>query len=643
MEWLSVVPGVLAALAVTLVPGLLVAWAVGLRGLSMTAIAPIFTATAAVVGAIIAGAAHVPWGPLPLVATAVVLAAAIFGMRRLTTGRRLWATTSGILRTERALPSRSEMIGITIGAVGEIVLLSYVWGRPDHVSQTIDAVFHLNAIRWIDVTGSASSFTVGQVDGSGFYPAGWHALVSATAQLAGLSPAVAVYCSSVAFAAAVWVPGCVYLTQQIAGTRTAVSIVAGVASMAFGAFPILLLDFGVLYPNMLVVAMLPAFLAFVAQALGVSAAPVLSRRLAWFVLLIGVIGLVLVHPSGLHAVVAFGWPMLIVALWRAWKRRRDLGSKMWPLGAILLGGLMLTALLWLVVHPNPATYWDPVQTRAQAIGESLAVAPLGESSSPLTAVFVIVGALVLFRARRAAWAAGAVLVALYLFVNVSAYDAMPFRRSVTGPWYNDSYRLAALLPVAVVPVVAVSVVWLGERFAAQRWIRSRRWTSVPAAVCLVCAVFVVGQAPNVVSAVTKARGNYDLSYASPLLSADEAKLLSRLPQDVPPGATIIGNPWTGTSLAFALADRRTVQLHLLSSITPDADLVAHSLRYAETNPAVCQAVKRLGVSYVLDFGTNEIAGGKHDYDGLRFLDSDGVAKVVDEVGDARLLRITACS
>ncbi|MDQ4490983.1 hypothetical protein RBS60_12340 [Sinomonas sp. ASV486] len=629
----------MAALAVVLVPGGLVALAAGLRGLGSVAVVPLFTATVTVIAAEACAAVRVPWGPGPLLLVSLVVAAAVF------TVRRRFFRPSPDARPERPRVSGAEWAGLGIGAVGQIVVLSIVWGSPNSISQTIDAVFHLNAIRWIEVTGSASSLSLGQMIGSGFYPAGWHALVSATALLGSLEPPAAIFCSTVAFAAAVWVPGCVWLSRQVVGEGRAVPVVAGLAATAFGAFPVLLVDFGVLFPNMLVVAMLPACLALLVQALRLTTAAGLPPLQAAAALAFALPGVALVHPSGIHALVAFGWPPFAAALWRMWRARRAVAVAQWPVAAATTVAIAITGALWVLARPDPSTFWNPWETRAQAVGEAFTVAPMGQASSPVAAILLVVGAVVLLRRRRTLWAVGTAAVAIYLFVNVSAIDALPIRRTVTGPWYNDPYRLAALLPVALTPLIVAGVLGIARWAAcAVPWNSGRTAKARRAALVVAVAAFAVGQGPNVVSAVSKAKTNYVLGADAPLLSKDERALLERIPTTVPTGARLLGNPWTGTSLVFALADREPEQFHLLARTPADVEFLDASLKNAKTDPRVCRVVQQTGVRYVLDFGTREIGGGTHhSFDGLRFLDSDGVARVVDHVGDARLLEITACA
>jgi hypothetical protein len=106
---------------------------------------------------------------------------------------------------------------------------------------------------------------------------------------------------------------------------------------------------------------------------------------------------------------------------------------------------------------------------------------------------------------------------------------------------------------------------------------------------------------------------------------------------------IAGDPWTGTALAWALADRRVVAPHIYSTWPSGGALILESLRTARHGSAVCDAVNALGVKYVLDFGTRGVFGRTDQYPGVHHLATSRAVERVDEQGRAGLYRITACS
>jgi hypothetical protein len=165
------------------------------------------------------------------------------------------------------------------------------------------------------------------------------------------------------------------------------------------------------------------------------------------------------------------------------------------------------------------------------------------------------------------------------------------------------------------------------------------------AVVAAAALVVATQQGNVEAAQASAAKKYSIGPYSPLVSADELAVLERLGREVPEDAVIVGNPWNGSSLAYAIADRRTVQLHILGATSDDAMLIYARLNQAASDPQVCMAVRRLGAGFVLDFGHREVNNGEGrstSFDGLDDLAARGVAEPVDTEGSATLYRITAC-
>ena len=135
----------------------------------------------------------------------------------------------------------------------------------------------------------------------------------------------------------------------------------------------------------------------------------------------------------------------------------------------------------------------------------------------------------------------------------------------------------------------------------------------------------------------------DSSDESPLLTSDELALIERLDDEVPEDAVILGSPWTGTALAYAMADRQVVMPHTLMDITEEMSVLLDRLDSARPGSAeVCAAVDDLGVEYVLDFGTQEINDGKHPYKGLDRLRTSESVEKVDQIGDAVLYKVVLC-
>ncbi len=664
MSWFASLPAVLTAILVLLVPGLALGLALGFRAFAVAALSPVLSMALVSVAGLLAAFLKIPWSPWPVAGLTAVAVLAALGLRR-----ALPAKWRG-LQTERRIDSRFwwALGGAALGGVIICARMVDVIGSPDHISQTFDNIFHLNAIRFIEDTGQASSLTLGAMTGGSFYPAGWHAFISLIAQISAASVPVAVNAGNIAIAAIAWPLGCVYLCQQALGQRRDAAVIAGILSAGFAAFPLLMIHFGVLYPNLLSLSLLPALLALGVQALGLSAVPELRGPLPLVALVLASVGVAQAHPSTFLAFLAFLAPaVLYVYVVSVVKWRRDwAGNKAraaaWT--AVLVVGAAAALGLWIVARPSfAAAFWPPVQSIPRALLQVAGNAPLGTSPAVAISLLAVLGVVVAARRRRNWWLIGVLLIAALLFVAVSSFPAGRLRYLLSGTWYSDSYRLAALLPVAVIVPATVGATaawtWLRSRLAAaglgapangagdagpsRSPLLSRKPVKVTVSAAGAVALVVLTQLGSVPDMVSLARGSYALTPESPLLTSDEAAVLSELDKFVPTDSVIASNPGNGSALAYALAGRRTMQLHILTSNeSPDDKTILARLRNAKTDPDVCPAVSRLGIGYVLDFGTQEVNNEHHPAPGLADLEKAGVASVVDQHGAAKLLKLTAC-
>lgn len=633
-----VMPLIVSVLALT-VPGIAVmaaGW--GVRRLRLLALAPVVSIAILAVSATVAPMIGLGWSPLPIVIITVVAVVAAFGLRR-------WVGPEPEDRT----PASNALAGGLALALAAVVVglqLAYVFGGPSHISQTFDAIVHLNTVAFAVDTHDASAFNIGQTSDIGFYPNGWHTVAALAAEVTGASVPVAVNAANIALGAVAWPLSVVALSAALLSERTAVLVTSAALSTGFGAFPILLMYFGVLYPNAMGYAVLPGGVAVIVHLLRTRGLP--SRVRATLLLLVASAGVGLSHPNAFLGMVALGAAIVTVELVsEAWTRRsRDY----WILVLVILLSLaVVMAGLWRFSRTNAEmSRWAPWQTTAQAIGEALLLSPGGYTLTVTISVLIIVGLITIVRRPRLLVVGAPMAVASLLFVLASGTAGGNLvRELVTNPWYNDSYRLAALLPAAGIPVAvlgAVTIVDLATR-GLRRVGAARGWQAA-LAVIGVMAVFSVGISPNILRTAADARGAYALTPSSALLTSDEEALLERLPETTPQNAVIAGSAWTGTSLAYAVGDREVLRKHVFGSIGTDEEYLDNNLRNIDSDPQVCEVVDRLGVDYVLDFGAQNVwnnPGVGQERQGLYGLAASEHLVLVDSEGpNARLFRIEGC-
>lgn len=659
-DWFGQWPALLATVGVIFLPGLAIGAALRLRGLALWALAP--AASIATVAALAIGldAAGIAWSVLSaglgcLAVAAVAFGAGFaFGPRRPRTRPR-W---NGPLAAGLA-------VGVVLGAT-RIVL--YV-GDPGAVSQTNDAVFHLNALRWIAETGSASSFDLSAVLGSrAFYPGGWHAATSLVAMVSGASIPVAVNAVSLVMAAGVWPLAIAWLTRETSRS-TAATAAAAALSPALLAFPMLMLQWGVLYPYLLSVALLPAAVAVVVAAPrwigGDGPVQGITRSTVHLaVLLLGTLAAVaLAQPATLLA-----WAVLSLSFatwWAAPRAARAHGRRRLVLVAALGAVWVVLVGLWIgLTRSTSGSHWPPFQGKVAVIADVLLNGQVMLPFAIGASVLMLLGLVVAVLRPDLRWLATSWIIVSGLYVVAAAIGQPFLRRWLVGAWYADPYRLAALVPVVVVPLAAIglttAIAWLlrmradaAERAAfADRVVGASResgarpaWWAVAVAAVVGTVTFAVAPVvmmPKVIEREWDAQSRYAQN-ADSWLSPDERELLEQLDELVPADARVIGNPSTGTGFGYVFSGRDVFPRTWAHPRTEEWRTIQESLRDAGTDPDVCDALEAYGdPGYVLDFGEGEATPGRFILPGMTGFEGQPGFEPVAEVGDASLWRVTAC-
>ncbi|UNK69735.1 DUF6541 family protein [Microbacterium sp. H1-D42] len=638
LDWFAQLPVLLVAAGVIFVPGVLALRFAGLRGLPMVAFAPLFTVAATAVIAMLLGRLGVPWGLVPWAAAmvALVLIALLIGR---------WA--GGQLH-DAVRPSLHWLLPAAVG-VGIVLsawrVVAYVQD-PFGISQTNDAVFHMNAVRYILETDNASSLHVNSViGGRSFYPAAWHGTVSLIVLLTGAEITVATNMVTVVIAAAIWPLGITWLARAV----TASSDVAAYAAILAGAlqtFPLLMFQWGVLFPNALSTAMIPAAIALVITLprWGGTTRPVAHVVRVALLILVGVAAILLAQPAGV-----LPW-LAICAVWltfEAFARRAAWG---WPRLAGALGVLWLAVIaIWLyLAQGTSGSHWPPFRGKLAVF---LDVLLNGQVMIPFAfgiSALMLIGLVVAARAAALRWFVVAWAGISTLYLLVAAIGAPLIRVGILGAWYADPYRIASLAPIVVIPLAAIGAEALVRGISARtRWSAEPTSTLVGLAATTVFMIVLILLRPVAMPAVTQ--GTYDresryLAATDAYLNPDERQLLESLDENVPADARVIGNPSTGSGFGYFLSGIDVYPRTWAAPRTSEWDVLAAGLRDAGTDPTVCTALEAFGdPEYVLDFGEGEAGPGRYLMPGMTDFAGQPGFELIDSVGDASLWRITACA
>ncbi|WP_156760946.1 DUF6541 family protein [Microbacterium karelineae] len=667
MNWIEAAPAIAIAAIVLLAPGLLATWPLRMGALSRTAVSGLVSVCAYGVAGAVSGAAGLAFQAWMVLVPASVAAAIAWGVRRLVP-----ALAVGV-ETPRRLPLAAMWILSTALVIG---VAFWLVPDPDRISQTYDNVFHLSATAAILDGFSGSPLTLRsliETEGGGiaFYPAGWHLLAAATAQLSGASVAVSFTAVWIAVATLAWLPGLAWLAQAILPGRAAeVALVALPLGAAFGAFPYALLAWGTIYPTFLAHALLPAAIAITIVAIrGVRAARPAGRAgaavagAAGVLAAIGALGIA--HPRVLATWALVGVPFvaweLSAAFRRGWRRggrprRRAVG---WLVGvaagitaACAAGFAYAVVGLGLFDEPLADRLSGPqaaaVQTVWDGVIQVLAQMPMtgvgAETAAPavLLAAAVVVGAGVALRRARTRWIVVAFVIVGALFALAAGSDG-GFAKLATGVWYKDRFRLAAAIPVLAAPLATLGILAIA-RAASRSRAGAARLAAGAAVVVAATSAFVLA-ATGTAGAIGSVFGQPAARATDAVVSeAQEEFFADVVRREVPADQRVLGDPWDGSALTGLFAGREPVFPHVNGQWDPDRLELAWNLEWIDKDPAICDALDALRVRYVV-YDPHEFGGGDpsgNHFPGPHDAVEDGLFTLVDTDGDSELYRIDQC-
>ncbi|MDO4916087.1 MAG: hypothetical protein Q3974_00520 [Rothia sp. (in: high G+C Gram-positive bacteria)] len=698
MSWMAILLPLLLGVVCVFVPGLLVACAMKLRGLDAVGLAPALSIAMIAISAMVAPMVGITWALWVPFAFALLMALLGFcinflaermgadGVRHPVSGASSVRGHRGMEQHQGAASvaapptarpgslvpsrwfSREQGLYYISWGIGALLLARNIKnsiGNPEWISQTYDNNFHLNVIRYIADTGSASSLTVGGLtsgDGPiGFYPAAWHALVSLVFESTNVSIPVATNTVALLVGAVVWPLSVIAMMRSIFKLNAPAILTIGALSAAFTAFPVLLLFFGVLYPNFLGVALIPAGVAVLAQMFRV----VDTRRLTLIqTLYLGIfiaVGIALAHPNAIMSLLVFVIPLFVT--WALLQIKAGVLSRTpwWvSLASVVVSAtiLWLIYFLWGVVRPPKIAgiAWGPTITSAQAYGEAALNATMGSVPQWMIFALFIVGLLGLaLRKNRQLWFIAAWCVIAFFYAAARSLPWDQDRYWVVGVWYHDSFRLAALLPLATLPFTVFGIHWLVEKIVcptlSQTLARGADTVKLQSVMVKILSVVALGivigfgqSSKSLHQEIENTFWEYAPDAESNLLSSDEIDVLNAIDNYVPKDEKILVQPFTGGALAYAIADREVNAPHTIWKATDDDKYLRGQLNQIMVNPKVCEVLERDNFGYYLDFGDHEVNGSNHSdwFQGYQNMSKTGGVTQVYRHGDAVLYKITAC-
>lgn len=525
-------------------------------------------------------------------------------------------------------------------------------GTPDAYVESFDNVHHLGQVRafadsgywsslgntlYLGVDASIDPFTYG-----GFYPSAWHVLAAAVLQMTGVYVACAMNAINAALLGVV-LPLSTFAFMRVA-FRTRPSVIAwgSIFSSVFASGACFFLVWGPLYANLMAQCLVPAvmllFIAFFIDEMGK------RERIALVVLfVVGLAAIVFAQPNGVFSTGVVLAPFCVKIAYDKTKKHLVMRGTV-PSKAIkraLLAAVCMVAiivLVWTAVYLAPfmrgvVDYrWVPEYSMDEAIMRVWWFSYFAGGVQYLGTALVIVGIIVSLYRREQRWIAVSFLIMTFIYVICVSTDGQ-LKQYLAGFWYTDSPRIAAIVAIPLVPLLAIGAdALVGEiRLWARAFSKPPRTAKsgmvaafVGAALITVCMFAPYGiDSPGLDGRwswvgnplVVRAWDNghqYSAEYAK-IYDAEERAFVDEALALVGPEAIVINEPNDGSAYAYGAQGMRIAYRYWRGyepeqGEKPESALIRTRLHTIANDPSVQDAVHNLGATYViqLDQGHAEL-------------------------------------
>lgn len=526
-----------------------------------------------------------------------------------------------------------KMVVLYVGLalfVGLFVFVKALDG-PACFNETYDNLTHLGLVQSFLESGHYSALAASVYQDLGevgsYYPAAWHLITAMVAGATGTSNLVATNAMNYVCCCVVYPLSCLCLMRQIFSRRNRVVVAGAFAAIGFVSFPWFFTVYGVLESNLFGFIMVPVMLAAIMQLFG-SEVSRADRARYLSISFVSALFCVFAQPNAFFAVMLFAVPYLV---WRIWdstgqKSKRPRSTKV-RAGSVALF-LLVVFVVWAICYKAPFLYavthfiWPPATNPSQAFINTLLFSNSWAPVSLVVAVLVGVGLYAMWRERKYGWLATAlVITAAIYWVSICLEGAID--QFLSGFWYSDWRRTAALQAMIAVPVAALGIAHLYGLIA--RHAKLNLFSNIGLALLLIVFLFMPNFLLRGIIQVQTPFGYFDemmYQYYSMdqgddevIFSESERKFVTQVKEIV--GDKVVYNlPYDGSFFAYQSDGLHTIYRLPYTGPGQNADqqILQSSLYEYSSNKDVQQAVDNLGAEYVLTLDYGHIPHHKNSPD-----------------------------
>ena len=505
-----------------------------------------------------------------------------------------------------------------------------------------------------------------------YYPNAFHVVTSFLVSILGVSAPLAENCTLFVFSSFVYPSGMYALLRTLFVNRRSVLVCGALATASFAAFPLGMMYFGAVYPNVTAFCCVPMVCLLFIKVINLLGEQTLTRgallcsALVFFVACIGAAAL---QPNAVFTAAVFIMPFCCYKIY-AWLRGKFPDARRVPvLGSLLLG--FCFAIVWYVLYKVPfmqsvvqfdwpATSGNPVQGFYDVITLSLRY----KVPQLFLSFLVLLGIVRAFSDERLRWLAISFLLMCLIYFAGDSFNS-EIKHLLTGFWYTDQWRTAASVAIMGVPLAALGIETCSYRMARAVGGVSYRFGEklcAPVVILLGAMAVVIFQPQNYIGigSNTSAFGKVSDNLAIENSLDDGKPYTSQERKFIEKASEIIGDdlvinmPFDGS--VWSYFDGNLVnpyyRAYSISAESTESTIIRTRLNDIDSDEDVQRVVEATGAEYVLQLPLNAYEGdgdamwslhgefSKSAWAGLT-ADLDGISSfdLVLQEGEMRLYRI----
>lgn len=446
----------------------------------------------------------------------------------------------------------------------------------------------------------------------GFYPNAWHILVALVVTVSNSSIALCGNAVNFAFMAFVFPSGIFALFRIFFKEDKRYLLAGAFATVCITAFPWALFMSWPLFPNSIALCLVPCFVAIFFSLFDASRRKYLLALL--LVMFCAFVALALAQTNALFTAGVLTAPKLVHLVYENNRKSHAV------LKATLVS--LVIAAIWLVAFKMPFLqgvvnyYWDPISTKMRAVRDWLTAEYAYEGMHPVAVVMIFIGLVVVTaKKHQYVWTVALWLIGGIIYVAAASFGDEFIKHLLSGFWYTDPYRVAAMAAMCSLPLLAIGMNSVAEAVCILVKKTSHNKRVIPVTSFIVCGLLTAATIYpfslnfNGVeyfasfSAIRTNNRSHTFSSERSVYSMEKSDFLKQVEQIVGNDAIILNMPYDGSLFGFADSSLnfvyRNISGYAGSSEQEWSVLLRTKADQASSNIEVASVLKQKDIEYVL--------------------------------------------